>query len=154
MKRAAAVALVVSLAVLGEARAQRASGSLTVTAVVRGSVGLRVQAPAGATSPDSTAVSVLFDRQKRTFTTPVSVEVVRANIDLPSAAVIARLQNAPAEGTTWKIDGQTFSDLVPAVIRVNGSGATTLDLLLTVTASDRRGAGQVANQVVFGVLAE
>ena len=127
------------------ASAQQASGTLMVTAIIAGSVGLRVSSPSG--SDSANAVTVRTDPGK-SVTVPVTVDVLPANVG--SCVVLARLQSAPAAGTTWMIDGQKITDVTPVAFIVTGAHASTLDLQITVSASR---AQQVANSVVFAAQA-
>lgn len=143
MTRAAAFAAALCCVFAAAAGAQQAAGSLTVTAVVQGSIGLRVQ---GTSDAAADSASARVDEN----TSAVRIEVVRANLPQTSLAVLASLETEPADGTTWFINGMRVSQSIPATLHLDsGSSIVTLQ----ITAHPRHGA-PAANRVVFVAHAE
>jgi predicted secreted protein len=149
------------------ARADTASGTLTVTGTVESSIELTIESAGGSTSGTGTSAvsSALGNIAKYgsaptgftlargasnwTLSSTVGVKVVKANLTSTDYTLTAQLGSAPASGITWKLNGSTLSDSAATTLTSTGTYGSTGSYSWDIVVADSAAAAAIDNSVDF-----
>jgi hypothetical protein len=154
------------LAVSSNASAATASGTLSVTGTVAGSIALTIESAGGTTSglgtnaatsalgtiskygAAPTAFTIARGASDWTLSSNVGVKVEKANLTSTDYMLTSQLSTTPATGVTWKLNGDAISTS-PSTLAANGAYASTGSYSWDIVITNAAAAAAIDNVITF-----
>ena len=146
----ATLATVLLLIAAAPARAAESTATLSATATVIGSIGIRVLSAAHAAASATFHVRVQASPDDAGKSQPIEVEVVAANTSLAGVSLVASLRHATQAGVEWRVNSAALEHGRWTVIAGNGARRT----LIVSARTDSKRAVAVENDVSLLAIAQ